>query len=91
MLKRIVLASIMAVPALAAWSAVADTQWYYEGHGWLSQPPISSSAPTPERGMQVAGAIPAPSESKESGNAPARFCEPSGKPFPERPLEQCGY
>lgn len=42
MLKRYLLASLVAGLALAAQSAVATDLWFYEGHGWLAQPPFSS-------------------------------------------------
>jgi hypothetical protein len=45
MLKRYLLASLVAGLALGAQSAVAGgTLWFYEGHGWLPQPPFSSSS-----------------------------------------------
>lgn len=45
MLKRYMLASLVAGLALGAQSAVAGgTLWFYEGHGWLPQPPFSSSS-----------------------------------------------
>ena len=43
MLKRYMLASLVAGLALAAQSAVAGTLWFYEGHGWLPQPPFSDA------------------------------------------------
>lgn len=41
MLKRYLLASIVAGLALGAHSAAAGDLWFYEGHGWLPQPPLS--------------------------------------------------
>lgn len=55
MLKRYMLASLVAGLALGAQSAVADNQWFYEGHGWLPQPPFSS-----ERDSRSASVIAGP-------------------------------
>jgi len=87
MLKRYFVASLVAGLALGAQSAVADSLWFYEGHGWLAQPPFSS-----ERDSRSASVIAAPS-ARQAVNPKTRanFCEPSGNTHPERPLEQCGY
>lgn len=42
-LKRSMLVALFAGLALGAQSAVADTLWFYEGHGWLPQPPLTGS------------------------------------------------
>jgi len=98
MLKRYMLASLVAGLALGAQSAVAGgTLWFYEGHGWLPQPPFSSStdARASLPGTVIAGPTSsiAGSQSSQVVNPKTRanFCEPSGSTHPERPLEQCGY
>ena len=55
MLKRYMLASLVAGLALGAQSAVASDLWFYPGHGWLPQPPFSS-----ERDSRSATVIAAP-------------------------------
>lgn len=97
MLKRYLLASLVAGLALGAQSAVADSLTFYEGHGWLPQPPISSS--TDARGGLPGTVLAGPTSSVASSQSSqvvnpkrrANFCEPSGSTHPERPLEQCGY
>ena len=87
MLKRYTLAFLVAGLALGAQSAAASDLRYYEGHGWLAQPPFSS-----ERDSRSASVIAAPA-ARQAVNPKTRanFCEPSGSTHPERPLEQCGY
>jgi hypothetical protein len=46
MLKRSMLAALVAGLALGAQSAVADNLTFYEGHGWLAQPPFDSRPAT---------------------------------------------
>lgn len=51
MFKRYILASLVAGLALGAQSAVAGgTLWFYEGHGWLPQPPFGITASNPQTG-----------------------------------------
>lgn len=59
MLKRYTLASLVAGLALGAQSALATDLWFYPGHGWLAQPPFSSSAHA--RDSQPVSVIAAPS------------------------------
>lgn len=42
MLKKVAFALVASSLVLAAQSAVADSLTFYEGHGWLAQPPFSS-------------------------------------------------
>ena len=52
MLKRTLLVSLLAGLALGAQSAIATDLWYYEGHGWLPQPPFSAEG---RQGTIIAG------------------------------------
>lgn len=70
MLKRYFAAALVAGLALAAQSANATDLWFYPGHGWLAQPPFSSS--TDARGSQSPTVIAGPTSSiADSGSRQA--------------------
>ncbi len=83
MLKRYLLASLVAGLALAAQSAVASDLWFYEGHGWLAQPPILS-----ERNNQSALVVAGPaseitvSNQRRAVNRQANASSRTGFPAP---------
>lgn len=67
MLKRYVVASLVAGLAFAAQSAVADTLWFYEGHGWLPQPPLSWTTGQGHGSTVIAGPTSALAGTQSSG------------------------
>lgn len=74
MLKRYIAASLVAGLALSAQSAVAGgTLWFYEGHGWLPQPPFSSS--TDARDSRSPAVIAGPTSSI-AGSEPRQVVKP---------------
>lgn len=73
MLKRYMLASLVAGLTLGAQSAVASDLWFYEGHGWLPQPPFSSS--TDARDSRSPAVIAGPTSSI-AGSEPRQVVKP---------------
>ena len=71
MLKRYFAASLVAGLAFAAQSAIATDLWFYPGHGWLAQPPLSSSAQESDRQTTSMIAAPAASTTKQAANPQA--------------------
>ena len=82
MFTRYLLASLVAGLALGAQSAVAGNLRFYEGHGWLPQPPFSSDARGSPPGTVIAGprsaAVVNPSPRL---TAPAPYDKPGEHPF----------
>lgn len=73
MFKRYILASLVAGFTLAAPLATAGELWFYPGHGWLPQPPFTSSMDA--RDGRPAATIAAPSAGQAANpqtNAPSR-------------------
>jgi hypothetical protein len=73
MFKRYILASLVAGFTLGAPLATAENLWYYPGHGYLPQPPFTSSMDA--RDSRPAAAIAAPSAGQAANpqvSAPSR-------------------
>jgi len=89
MLKRFLLASLVAGLTLGAQSAVASDLWFYPGHGWLPQPPFSSStdARASLPGTVIAG--PTSSIAGSQSSQPNTGASPRS-PFPA-PYDRSGF
>jgi hypothetical protein len=90
MSKRYIVASLLAGLAFAAQSAVASDLWFYPGHGWLPQPPFSSSVGGGQPGTVIAGPTAAIAGS-QSSPAGARDTEASRQVAAPAPYDRSGF